>query len=74
MPKKRKFHLKSIDALFQLQKPKLSDYIFIFLLMEVTSGFYFFGIFLSNRKIIFVNGKVVVVLSVFVTKFGEKQN
>jgi len=41
--------------------------------MEVTSGFYFFGIFLSNHNFIFLNGKNVVVLSFFVTKFWGKK-
>jgi hypothetical protein len=43
------------------------------MLMQVTSGFYFFGIFWSNCNFIFLNGKNVVFFEFFVTKFWGKK-
>jgi hypothetical protein len=42
------------------------------MLMQVTSGFYFSGKYLSNRNFVFLNGKNVIFLSFFITKFWKK--
>jgi hypothetical protein len=45
------------------------------MLMDVTSGFYFFGIFWSNCNFIFVNGKNAVFFEFFCYQiWGAKKN